>query len=119
MSGKTNAAFTPEEISRAAQGNVKYLCLAMVDYLKQHGQSLDEFWGFVGQRFAPSWEGGPTARQVALGAALNMVSAECHLQAVSGDESRAETCFFAAVRTSLQRSRRIPGLVIIIRSGPS
>lgn len=90
MSDKTNTTFTPEQISQTAQGNVNYLCLVMVDYLKEHALKIDEFWSFVGRRFAPNWEQGASAKEVASGAALNMVSGECYLRSLSGDESRAE-----------------------------
>jgi hypothetical protein len=62
----------------------------MVAYLKKNALSRDEFWNFVGQQFAPSWDQGASAKEVALGAAINMVSAGCKLLSSSGNESQAE-----------------------------
>ena len=76
MSDVTSTTFTPEQISKAAQGNVNALCLVMVAYLKEHNLSQDEFWSFVGSQFAPNWEQEASAKEVALEAALNMVSGE-------------------------------------------
>ena len=90
MIDETNPIFTPEQISEQAQGNVNYLCLAMITYLKKNAQPFDEFWAYVGQRFAPTWEPGASAKEVAIAAALNMVSAGCKLHSVSGDESQAK-----------------------------
>ena len=89
MADQTKPVFTPEQISEQAQENVNYLCLAMITYLKKNAFPLDEFWAYVGHRFAPTWEPGASAKEVALGAALNMVSAGCQLHSVSGDESQA------------------------------
>ena len=90
MSDETNTTFSAEQISQQAQGNVRYLCLVAVAYLKEHGLSIDEFWAFVGSRFAPGWQQGATAKEVAFLAALNMVSGGCTLRSLSGDESQAE-----------------------------
>ena len=51
---------------------------------------MDEFWAFVGRRFAPGWDQGLTAKEVALAAALNMVTGGWNLLSLSGDESQAE-----------------------------
>ena len=90
MSDETNTTFTPEQISEQAQGNAKGLVLVAVAYLKEHALSMDEFWAFVGRRFAPGWEQGLTAKEVARWAALNMVSIGCNLRSLSGNESQAE-----------------------------
>jgi len=90
MSDETNTIFTSEQISQQAQGNVNSLCLVMVAYLKEHDLSQDGFWSFVGRQFAPGWEQGTSAKDVALEAALNMVSGGWELRSSSGDESQAQ-----------------------------
>ena len=90
MSDEMNTTFTPEEISEQAQGNVNGLSLVAVAYLKEHALSMEEFWAFVGGQFAPGWEQGMTAKEVARWAALNMISGGCSLRLLSGDESQAE-----------------------------
>ena len=90
MSDHINTTFTTEQILGAAQGNVNGLCLVAIAYLKEHNLSLDEFWSFVGHQFAPGWEQGASAKEVASGAVLNMVSGGCKLHSLSGDESKAE-----------------------------
>ena len=90
MSDETNTIFTSEQISQRAQGNVNSLCLVMVAYLKEHDLSQDGFWSFVGRQFAPGWEQGASAKDVALEAALNMVSGGWELRSSSGDESQAQ-----------------------------
>lgn len=90
MSEETKTTFTPEQISQQAIGNVTNICLAADAYLKEHALSMDEFWAFVGRRFAPGWDQGMTAKEVALAAALNMVTGGWNLLSLSGDESQAE-----------------------------
>jgi len=90
MSDHVNTTFTPEQILESAQGNVNHLCLVMVAYLKEHNLSLNEFWSFVGRISVPTWGQGLSTTDVALGAAINMVSGGCELRASSGDESKAE-----------------------------
>ena len=62
----------------------------MVAYLKEHNLSLEEFWSFVGRMFAPAWERGLSAKDVALQIAVNMVSGGCDLRSSSGEESQAQ-----------------------------
>ena len=91
MSAETNTTivFTPEQIAQAAKGNVCGLCLVAVAYAKAHALSPAEYWAFVGGQFAAGWKRRGTAKEVAQGAALNMVSAGCDLRSLSGDESQA------------------------------
>ena len=90
MSDEMKTTFTPEQISQQSQGNFNAFCLVAVAYLKEHALSTDEFWSFVGRRFAPRWQHGLTAKEIARWAALNMVSAGGNLRSISGDESQAE-----------------------------
>jgi hypothetical protein len=90
MSDEMKTTFTPEQISQQAQGNLTGVLLVVVAYLKEHALSVDEFCAFAGRRFAPAWQQGLTAKEVARWAALNMVSAGGNLRSLSGDESQAE-----------------------------
>ena len=90
MSDEMKTTFTPEQISQQAQGNFNLTILVVFAYLKEHALSVDEFNAFVGHRFAPGWQQGMTAKEIARGAALNMVSAGGNLRSISGDESQAE-----------------------------
>jgi hypothetical protein len=90
MSDEMKTTFTPEQISQQAQENVSGILLVLVAYLKEHALSVDEFCAFAGHRFAPGWQQGMTAKEVARAAALNMVSAGVNLRSLSGDESQAE-----------------------------
>ncbi len=86
---KTRLAFTPEEIAEAAKGNVYSLSLVAIAYARAHGLSPAGFWDFAGHEFAPLWDQGLNAMDLASGAAVNMVSAGCDLRSLSGDETRA------------------------------
>jgi len=90
MSDEMNTTFTPEQILQQAQGNLTGVLLVVVAYLKEHALSVDEFCAFAGHRFAPRWQQGLTAKEVARWAALNIVSAGGNLRSLSGDESQAE-----------------------------
>ena len=90
MSDEMNNNFTPEQILQQAQENLTGVLLVVVAYLKEHALSVDEFCAFAGHRFAPGWQQGLTAKEVARAAALNMVSAGVNLRSLSGDESQAE-----------------------------
>lgn len=85
----TTVVFAPEQIAQAAKGNVLGLCLVAVAYAKAHALSPAEYWAFVGGQFAAGWKRRWTAKEVAQGAALNMVSAGCDLHSLSGDETQA------------------------------
>ena len=92
MSDAANTEFTPEELLSQAQGNATALALTTIAYLKDRGFSVDEYFAFVGQQFAPGWEElrGRPVMDVALIAALNMVSVGGTLRSFSGDDTRAE-----------------------------
>lgn len=86
---KPTIMFSPEQISQTAVGNVYGLCLVAVAYAKAHALSPVEYWAFVGHQFAAGWRRKQSAKEVAQGAALNMVSAGCDLRSLSGDETQA------------------------------
>jgi hypothetical protein len=85
----TGTTFTPEQIAQAAIGNVAGLCLVAVAYCKARALSPDEYWAYVGEQFAAGWKRRLSAREVAQGIALNMVSAGCAFRSLSGDETQA------------------------------
>jgi hypothetical protein len=92
VSDATNAEFTSEELLSQAQGNATALALAAIAYLKDRDLPAEEFFEFVGERFAPGWEElrGRSAKDVARTAALNMVSVGGSLRSLSGEEDHAE-----------------------------
>jgi hypothetical protein len=92
MSEPPGTTFAPERILKQAQGNGTGVTLGIIAYLKEHGQSPSGLFTSIGQRFAPTWEGmkGRGAKEVARGAALNMVSLGATLRSLGGDESEAE-----------------------------
>jgi hypothetical protein len=92
MSDAMNTEFTSEELLSQAQGNATALALAAIVYLKNRNLPADEFFTFVGQRFAPGWEElhGRGVKDVARTAALNMVSVGGSLRSLTGDDTYAE-----------------------------
>lgn len=92
MSDEIKTTFTPERIAEQAQGNATALCLATINYLRDHHLDVNEFWASVGRQFAPGWAEmqGRTTKDIAQAAALNMVSVGGTLQSLSGDDSQAE-----------------------------
>ena len=91
VSDAMNTEFSSEELLSQAQGNATALALAAIAYLKDRNLPAEEFFEFVGERFAPGWEElrGRGTKDVARTAALNMVSVGGSLQSLSGDD-RAE-----------------------------
>ena len=91
VSDATNAEFSSEELLSQAQGNATALALAAIAYLKDRNVPAEEFFEFVGRRFAPGWEElrGRSTKDVARTAALNMVSVGGSLRSLTGDD-RAE-----------------------------
>jgi hypothetical protein len=92
VSDAMSTEFSSEELLSQAQGNATALALGAIAYLKDQNSPADEFFKFVGERFAPGWEelrGGST-KDVAQTAALNMVSVGGSLRSLSGDDNHAE-----------------------------
>ena len=92
VSDAMNTEFSSEELLSQAQGNATALALAAIAYLKDQNLSADEFFKFVGERFAPGWKElrGRSTEDVARTVALNMVSVGGSLRSLSGDENQAE-----------------------------
>jgi hypothetical protein len=82
--------FTPERIFEQAQGNINAILCITIAYLKERGLPLDDFTTFVGQKFAPSWDGVQVAdaREVAEAALLNLVAGGAEVLGFSGDEQQ-------------------------------
>ncbi len=92
MSEDTSNEFTPEQLLQQAQGNATAFALTSMAYVREQHLSVDEYIAFIGRQFAPGWEQlrGQPVKDVARMAALNMVSVGGILQALSGDDTRAE-----------------------------
>jgi hypothetical protein len=92
VSDAMNTEFSSEELLSQAQGNATALALAAIAYLKDQNLPADDFFKFVGRRFAPGWEElrGRSTEDVARTAALNMVSVGGSLRSLLGDDNHAE-----------------------------
>ena len=90
MTTAMDLIFTTDQICDAARDNVTSLCLAMTSYLKNQNQNPQDFWAFTGRLFSRSWTEVSSARDFVETAALNMVSADSRLQALSGGRNHAE-----------------------------
>jgi hypothetical protein len=97
VSDAMNTEFSSEELLSQAQGNATALALAAIAYLRDQNLPADEFFKFVGRRFAPGWEElrGRSTEDVARAAALNMVSVGGSLRSLSGDDNHAEVLIAA------------------------
>lgn len=90
MSDQIKSLFTPEQISQFAIGNLNSLCCVATAYQKEQGHSPDDFWTFVGHKYSQGWKKGMSANEIGQGVALNMVSAGCELQSLTGDSDSSE-----------------------------
>lgn len=84
--------FATEDVLQQAKGNAQAITSVTVAYLKSKGLPTDDYWSFVGEKFALGWEQlqGKGALAAMRNFALNMVSIGATLDALSGDEGRAE-----------------------------
>jgi len=91
MSEGLTYPFTEEQISSQATLNAKGLMFAAAAFAKEHSLSAEEMWTFVGQRFAPGWEGllGAPVIEIAKWFALNWISSGSEVRSVSGDGAQA------------------------------
>jgi hypothetical protein len=85
-----DTTFTPEQILQRARVNFSSICLVTASYLKEHNLPSDEFWSYVGARYASSWKQVESLSEVAYQAALNMVSIGCRLRSLSNEDGKAE-----------------------------
>jgi len=90
--GTQDLGFSVEQIAEQARGNAQVALLVLLGYARSHGHDLREAARFVGERFAPSWEGeqGRGADECARFAGLNVLSSGGAVAALRGDERRAE-----------------------------
>ncbi len=86
------ATFSQEQITQRSMENTTGFILANLAYLRERGQSVDEWAAAIGQLFAPGWEDikGQGARAAMEQIALNVVSGGATLDSLSGDENHAE-----------------------------
>ncbi len=87
MTDEFEFGFTPEEISQQARGNVGSFYLAAILYVKANDLPLEDFWKFMGEKFAPSWELINSPYEMMRSMALNMVSCGSRLESISTTES--------------------------------
>ncbi len=86
------AAFSQEQVAQRSMENANGFVLGSIAYLKDRGQSVEDWATFLGQRFAPIWQDlkGQGARAAMEQIALNTVSLGATLHSLSGNESQAE-----------------------------
>ena len=89
-----NLDFTPDELLEQARGNQTAFWHLTLRWARDHERSVDSWATFVGEQFAPSWDGlgdDASAHRVAELAAFNIATtADMRPVAVTGDDSRAE-----------------------------
>src|SRR5947209_18214741 len=83
-------AFTPEEIAQRGMDNWQHVLFGTIAYLKERDLSIEEWAAFLGEKFAPGWGHGYTARKFMEQAALNVVSACASRRSLAVVEDWAE-----------------------------
>jgi hypothetical protein len=81
-----------EDLLDHAEENITGLILATAAYCKARNLSFADWVAFVGNHFAPTWEElkGQGAIDVAHRVAFNLLTAGAAVEALSGDDKRAE-----------------------------
>lgn len=94
----TEPGWTEAEILRQAQGNANALAAVSLLYVKDRGDSIEQFARFVAERFAPSWSQlvGRGAVTVARAAAFNPISLGAKLASIDGNDQHASVVIDAA-----------------------
>ena len=92
MSDDIKKMFTAEELATQSKLNAYSFMVVSYAYVKKNGLSLEDFTKFIGDTFAPGWNGlkDKPVKDVARMLALNFVSIGGSLQTFSGDETKAE-----------------------------
>ena len=83
--------WTAQEILQQAQMNGISSMLGTIVYLRQRGESIDEWAKYLGEMFAPGWQGlrDASALDVMHSAVFNPVSLGGQLVSIDGDDKRA------------------------------
>jgi hypothetical protein len=85
--------FSPEELLEQARGNQTALFNFAARWAREQTGTVDGWASFVGEQFAPSWDGmgdNASALEVARGIAINMATgADVRLVDLTGDENAA------------------------------
>src|SRR3954469_22886737 len=92
MPDDVHTTFTSDEIAEQGQGNLTTFILTTLAYLRQHGDTADDWVAFLGRTFAPGWESARDEGAIfaARATALNHVTAGAQLVSVEGDQQHAE-----------------------------
>lgn len=87
--------YTAEKLQATARENAVAFALLSVAYLKKQGHSPEDFVAMAGNRLAQSWQalGAAGAIDFAQAIALNITSLGGKVQALDGDDQRAEAVF--------------------------
>jgi hypothetical protein len=81
--------WTDEELQQWGKNLFWVFSLLPLVYFKQQGQSIADYGKFVGEFFAPGWEKGKGALEIARQQAFNYASVGATLISLEGDEKRA------------------------------
>jgi hypothetical protein len=87
--------FNDAQVLQQAQRNARAFILTSIAYLKQNGQSVEQWVHAVGEAFAPTWEGvgHRSALDMATTAALNTLSLGGNVVFLEGDQNHATVVF--------------------------
>ena len=95
MLNEKTISLTQEEICEAAHGNLVSFILVVVQFMRLKDINDDEFWHFIGQKFAPGWAdvADGDMEEVALRITRNMASCGAELQTFSQDDRQGQLVF--------------------------
>lgn len=87
--------WTKDQILQQAQGNANAMTAAILLYVQETGQSVEDFAAFVAEKFAPGWNEvvGKGALTIAQVAVFNPVSLGATMVSLDGDDDHATAVF--------------------------
>ena len=85
-----SSVFTQDEIAERAQGNITGLVITIIDYLRDHDLSADDWVRSTGERFAVGWQDLDDATSIMREMALNMASSGAQVLSLTGNDREAE-----------------------------
>lgn len=84
--------FTAEQIAAQSMSNLNSYILLTMAYLKERGESVEDWLHFIGRKFVQTWPGLQESglKEIASGIVINNLSAGAKLISFSGDDSHVE-----------------------------
>lgn len=77
--------FTPDQISKFAANNVRWLALAGITFCQDKRLSTEEYWCHMGCQFADAWDWVKSTDDLVFGILGNLLSMGFDLLSVEGD----------------------------------